>query len=327
MEHIKNFNEFSNSCDIASSVFENELVLEPDGLTYKTYFPKENQDDYIYVRDNRKMLWNFFDDGYRYANLKEFRSCITPKSLWKNASCLKIALVNDVIVAASIYTSFQKGMKCVGITATTDTEYRNIGKIAVVHIVKEDISLVGKFYWTECSDALEHLYEKHGGIKIPNDYLDLFIKDYKSKSEDGYHFDVEVRYSDGDIEDVNKIIYGFNSQETFDTIKRQNDERIMVYINRISNPTIKESVQVKNMSKEDYYKEVIYVFYCDRVNGNKDYSAETMTILKDAVKYLKQFVNSHRNSINIDEYIDAIENGEELISTSTVMDIHNTILI
>lgn len=107
----------------------------------------------------------------------------------------------------------------------------------------------------------------------------------------------------------------------------KNDERIMAYINRILNPTIKESVQVKNMSKEDYYKEVIYVFYCDRINGNKDYSAETMTILKDAVKYLKRFVNSHRNNINIDEYTDAIENGEDLISTSTVMDIHNTILI
>lgn len=326
MKHIKKISEFSNNCNIISSVFENELVDEKNGLVYKTYFPKENRDDYIYIRDNRKMLWDFFNDGYRYANLKGFYSCVTPKLLWKNASCLKIALFNDIIVAASIYTSFQKGMKCVGITATTDNEYRDIGKNAVVHIIKEDISLVGKFYWTVCSNALKHFYEKQGGIKIPNDYLHLFINNYKSKSEDGYHFNVEVIDSDGDVENVNKIIYGFNSQETFDAIKKKNDKRIMTYINRITD-SIKESIYVNDMSKEDYYTEVIFVFYSDRVDGNKDYSAETMDILKDAVEYLKQFVNSHRNNQNVDKYINAIENGEYLILTSIVMDIHNNILI
>ena len=107
MKHIKNFNEFSNSCDIASSVFENELVFEPDELTYKTYFPKDNEDDYVYISDNKKMLWDFFDSGYKYAKFKEFRSCINPKSLLNNTSCLKVALFNDIIVAASIYTSYQ----------------------------------------------------------------------------------------------------------------------------------------------------------------------------------------------------------------------------
>ena len=70
------------------------------------------------------MLWNFFDEGYKYANLKEFRSCISPKTLWKNTSCLKVAMFNNIIIAASVYTSFQGGMKCVGITATTDEKYR-----------------------------------------------------------------------------------------------------------------------------------------------------------------------------------------------------------
>jgi hypothetical protein len=83
------------------------------------------------------------------------------------------------------------------ITATTDEKYREIGKYAVIQIIKEDINLVGEFYWTVCSDTIEHLYEKHGGIKIPNDYIELFISKYKSLSDDCYHFYIEVPDGDG----------------------------------------------------------------------------------------------------------------------------------
>ena len=103
----------------------------------------------------------------------------------------------------------------------------------------------------------------------------------------------------------------------------------MKYINRITNITIKESVYVNNLSKEDYCTEVVYVFYEDRVDGFKDYSEETMKVLKDAVDYLKTFVGLHKNdkSVDIKKYTDAIDNGDELISTATIMDIHNDILI
>lgn len=137
MEPIKKFNEYTKS------IYENESTFDKEKIVYKTYFPKDNEDDYVYIRDNKKMLWDFFDSGYKYAKFKEFRSCINPKSLLNNTSCLKVALFNDIIVAASIYTSYQEGMKCVGITATTDKKYREIGKYAVIQIIKEDISLVG----------------------------------------------------------------------------------------------------------------------------------------------------------------------------------------
>lgn len=202
-------------------------------------------------------------------------------------------------------------------------------KYAVVQIIKEDISLVGEFYWTVCSNAIEHLYENNGGVKIPNDYIELFIGKYKSLSDDGYHFYIEVPDGDGEMEDVKKIIFGFNSKETFEHIKNKNDERIMKYINRITNITIKESVYVKNLSKEDYYTEVVYVFYEDRVDGFKDYSNKTMNILKEAVEYLKKFVELNKNNKDIDirKYSTAIWNGENLIATATIMDIHNDIII
>ena len=330
MEYIKSFHEYTSGCydNVNMPLFE-ESNLEQENVVYKAYYPQENQEDNIYIRDNRKMIWNFFDEGYKYAKLKEFRSCISPKSLWKNASCLKVAIFNDVIIAASVYTSFQGGMKCVGITATTDEKYREIGKYAVIQIIKEDISLVGEFYWTVCSDTIEHLYEKHGGIKIPNDYIELFIDKYKSLSDDGYHFYIEVPDGDGEMENVKKIIFGFNSKENFEYIKNKNDKRIMNYINRITNTTIKESVYVKNLSKEDYYTKVVYVFYEDRVDGFKDYSNNTMNILKEAVEYLKKFVELNKNNKDIDikKYSTAIWNGEDLIATATIMDIHTDVII
>ena len=251
MKNIKSFYEYTSGCydNVNIPLFE-ESNLEQENVVYKSYYPIENNDDYIYIRDNTKMLWNFFDEGYKYANLKEFRSCVNPKSLLKNTSCLKVALFNDIIVAASIYTSYQGEMKCVGITATTDERYREMGKYAVIQIIKEDISLVGKFYWTECSDAIEHLYEKHGGVKIQNDYTYLFIKDYKELLDDGYHFVMEITYSDDEKEDVKKVIFGFNSKETFEEIKSKNDERIMTYINRITHPTVKESVHIIECQKK-----------------------------------------------------------------------------
>ena len=330
MEYIKKFDEYIKGCDdnINMSLFEG-INLEQDSIVYKSYYPKKNEDDNIYIRDNRKMLWNFFDEGYKYANLKEFRSCISPKTLWKNTSCLKVAMFNNIIIAASVYTSFQGGMKCVGITATTDEKYREIGKYAVIQIIKEDISLVGEFYWTVCSNAIERLYEKHDGIKIPNEYIELFIDKYKSLSSDGYHFSVEITDSDGETEEIEKIIFGFNSKETFEYIKNKNDERIMEYINRITNKTIKESVYVKKLSKEDYYTGVVYVFYEDRADGFKDYSSKTINILKEAVEYLKRFVELNKNNkdINIEKYTTAIWNGEYLIASATIMDIHNDVII
>ena len=48
-----------------------------------------------------------------------------------------------------------------------------------------------------------------------------------------------------------------------------------------------------------------------------------MNILKDAVEYLKKFVELNKNNKDIDirKYSDAIENGEDLIATATIMDI------
>ena len=103
--------------------------------------------------------------------------------------------------------------------------------------------------------------------------------------------------------------------ELVERIKR-NDENIKKYIYRITNINVCGSVIVRNLSKEDYYTEVIYVFYENMIDGFVDYSSETIDILKEAVEYLKEFIEKNRSNkyIDIRKYSDAIWNGEEIIS-------------
>lgn len=194
-------------------------------------------------------------------------------------------------------------------------------------VSKRKIDDSEKIFWTVCSAPWRE-YEKNGGIKIPNKYLDLFVSDYKSKSDDGYHFTTEVEF-DGETEEIRKIIFCFNTTDTFESRKEKNDERIKKYIKRITNPTVSGTTYVRDMPKEDYYTEVIYIFYEDRVDGNKDYSTETMNILKEAVDYLKEFIELNKNNKDVDirKYSNAIWNGEDLMSSAIIMDIQRIIFV
>ena len=40
------------------------------------------------------------------------------------------------MIAISVYTGYQEGKKCVGITATTNNELRDLGIIALKEIIK-----------------------------------------------------------------------------------------------------------------------------------------------------------------------------------------------
>jgi hypothetical protein len=46
MEPIKKFNEYTKS------IYENESVFDKEKIVYKTYFPKDNEDDYVYNCNN-----------------------------------------------------------------------------------------------------------------------------------------------------------------------------------------------------------------------------------------------------------------------------------
>ena len=85
------------------------------------------------------------------------------------------------------------------------------GEIKNGKIIKYDINFSDKFYWCECSDAIEHYYDKFDGFKIPNAYAQeiLNIKSEADKPivlmDDGYHY---RRYSKSLERYFIKIIYG-----------------------------------------------------------------------------------------------------------------------
>ena len=57
MKNIKSFYEYtSGHYDNENIPLFEESNLEQENVVYKSYYPKENQDDDIYIRDNRKML-------------------------------------------------------------------------------------------------------------------------------------------------------------------------------------------------------------------------------------------------------------------------------
>ena len=86
------------------------------------------------------------------------------------------------------------------------------------------------FYWGVFDGAVSHYYEKFGGILIPNDYCHLFIGNAKPDINDEYN--IIIKLSDGT--DVVKLIYGFNSKETFDEIMKMTDMRIDNQVNRLN---------------------------------------------------------------------------------------------
>lgn len=189
----------------------------------KIYRPFEDEEDKKYISINRRQIYNFLEDGYLNKTSQGFEGCGSSRDLKTKSVEVKIAYATETneMIAVSVYSSYLKGKKCVGLTATLNKKYENFGKEAIKEIIKYDINFTNKFYWCECSDAIEHYYEKFDGFKIPNTYTQeiLNIKSEENKPfvfmDDGYYY---RRYSKSLERYFTKIIYGFNSPDTFNKI-------------------------------------------------------------------------------------------------------------
>ena len=154
-----------------------EVEVRVSKLNYlvKTY-NRNNKEDEQYIKANKVKIKNFMDAGYAAAGLGSFKSCQNENSVAKNTIMLKVAeTLNGEILAMSLYSGRMGGFKCVGITklVTNNQSLAQLAKDAIKHIIKEDISNFQDFVWTECSGAVEHLWNKYsdGWLRIPNVYL------------------------------------------------------------------------------------------------------------------------------------------------------------
>lgn len=207
-----------------------------DEYTIYTYWPKENDNDKTFIRGNKFTLFNFLNDGYNEAGLGDFKGCSDAKHLARNASCVRICTQNetDEIIALGVYTDYRQGNKAVGYTVTTDKYLRDLGIKALNDIIKLDIQTTDKYYWSACSGAIEHLYLKHNAIMIPNIFIDNYYDLSKVHVElinDGFHF---FEYDKND-DKYEKVIFGFNSKETFDKVNKELEDKIFNSIEHSDN--------------------------------------------------------------------------------------------
>lgn len=316
--------------DLSSIVKESIIKIinenkEPE-ITYniKDYHPNENEWT-EYIKPNKRKIWEFLDNGYKKAGLGRFRGCDNDRTLFKNANLIRIAYCNNMWVAISVYTGYRGGFKCVGITATTDELFRKVGVSAVHDIIKKDIGLFEDFYWTECSGKIAELYEKYNGIKIPFEFAEQMVSPVITKVDDFYFRRLEVNADTDDNKECPlKIVYGFNSKETFDAVYNKYNEYIDSAIEVIKNRKINEEVEVPSFgrySNIDYAENIINIFVDIRwSDGIYEFPEEKLVILKSNVDYLVSILSTGKCPNNkIQRIQQAIENGNDILCTSTPM--------
>lgn len=265
----------------SENYMENQKLNDLEIKEYK----KGTHEFQTLIENYYKEIYDFIDNGYKKAGLGEFKGCNDAKSLRKNAIIVKIASCQGVWVAVSIYTNYQGGYKCAGITATTNPEYREIGKRAIEKIVKSDITNHDKFYWCECSGKIEQLYEKLNGIAIPNVYVNEIIKNIIRLEKDSYHY---VRLIQN--EPFVKIIYGYNTPELFQKVYATHKEYIDKKIEDIRNSNISENAPVRSMIEIGEWKnviDIIQLFIGFYNKGTYDYPQESLDILNENLMILK----------------------------------------
>lgn len=301
----------------------NENANEKDNnvIEIKEYTPFDAK--WNYIKDNILSLWDFLNNGYKKAGYEKFCGCDNHRSLLRNANLVKIGFYNNEWVAVSVYTGYRDGFKNVGITATTNDKLRDYGVRAVRTIIKNDIGNFDNFFWSECSGAIEYLYEKYNGIKIPNEYVENILQKSVTIESDGFHYS---RLIQGDLQ--RKIMYGFNNKETFDKILSEREQYINNCINNILANRIDESTETPSFGKLSQIDCAIAIvnFFVDERWENECYELPetSLNILKKQVEFLKKEIENnsiHENKLNMAQL--AIENGINILETTNIMTIHS----
>lgn len=318
MRNNKLYNNLIN--DIAKSVKHaiNESYTIDTKANYKlkVYDPINNIEDKNFISDNKDMLWNFFNDGYRAASVGDFLSCLNSKSLKKNTNLMKLAYIDNNIIAASIYSGRNGGYKCVGITATTNPEYRDIGKHAAKDIIKYDMEHYDEFYWIMCDKHIKYMCEHRNGIPIPNEYAHIIDERLIPDMNDDYRMFIKL----ADDEKYEKYIFGFNSKELVQEIINKQDKRLLLYINKINK--LNEAIETYQIDIYDKASKIINMLYDERCEVSGCFSENILSILKDNIITLEDYISKNPQDSRYERFILDIENGHDILNSSTELKIN-----
>lgn len=171
---------------------------------------KNNSEMMSYMDEVWDMLQNAYKDIGGFLTAKTQGDLIRKSSLWK-----LVTRPHKGIVAVAVYTSKNGGRKLIAVATNGTRE----GKDALFSIIKEDIKMMDQRQaWAEVSGAMEHLYNKFGGVVVPSKYVQDILRDKEiiDPEEDG-HYSREIMG-----EKHRKIIYGWIDPE----IKQEVDRRL-----------------------------------------------------------------------------------------------------
>ena len=177
------------------------------------------------------------------------------------------------------------------------------------------------FYWAVFDGAVSHYYEKFGGILIPNDYCQLFINAEKDPDDD---YKIIVTLTDGTK--LPKLIYGFNSKETFDDIVQHNDERVKEQLDRLEmllhpDTSLNESLY-RPITEEDYHVRVINTFFDNFLYGQKTLTPYMVKMINRSKNFLINYLKNNNNPKDRDYYYLAVENAKDILKYSMRMKLH-----
>ena len=265
-------------------------VTKYDKYDIITYYPKEDENDLLFLKTNKYSIYKFLDDGYVYAKLGKFKGCDNVRSLIKNSSCLRIGYYNDEMIAIGVYTNYQQGYNAVGYTVTTNLDYRDLGILCLHDIIKLDINTSDKYFWTVCSGAIEHMWQINGGKMIPTLFIDEYFDVDKIKIDlisDGFHFWLY----DKDDERYKKVIFGYNSKSVFDKIHKTLENKIF---SSIEHSEINEKYSDDKYVEELQRKLAVYIDYVE-FDGYKELPKSVIDYFKNLIDECDMFIENNPN--------------------------------
>jgi len=151
-----------------------------------------------------------------------------------------------------------------------------------------------EFYWIVCSDAIEHLWENFGSTKIPN----IFVNDYLGNKKyelanDEYHFYINIA-----DENYKKIIFGYNSEETYNKVVNYIKNEINNSVNNVSESFMPNKDKVIDIAKIYSKNLAAYIDLID-INGWYELPEECIVDFKQMINDVESVVKD----MNANEYV------------------------
>ena len=234
---------------------------------------------------------------------------------------LKVAeTLNGEILAMSLYSGRMGGFKCVGITklVTNNQSLAQLAKDAIKHIIKEDISNFQDFVWTECSGAVEHLWNKYsdGWLRIPNIYLPTIfpsnvMKTVELYENDDYHYSRWIHAGPDRSMKIDKCIFGFpNAKILEDYIERRNMS-LQELIDKLSSSVVLEHM-FTNVPNDINNADEIIMYICGFVEEAHIYELTEfeMKMLVDSIDLITKFIKERGGRLTQEKREDLIETAE-----------------